>query len=295
MSDWPVGISTGSFYRTSFFDCIEDIRRGGFCMVEVCSSPSHLDYHDLEAVKAASRKLDELGMEPYSFHAPFAENIDITSYDAEQRNYSLHELLRAAEAAAALKTRYFVTHPGPEKSLEPPPAERMERMQNAAGVLDRVAQRCRELGIGLVLENMLAHLLFGNMRDMLWITGAINNVSVGACLDSGHAALSRDLYRIMYKLSGNLKLVHANDNMGENDDHLPPGKGCIDWHRLLAELNQIGFNGGFILELSGDSGKSVEETLDDGRRARSLLRSIGRILELSSPPSVSLADQPGLA
>jgi sugar phosphate isomerase/epimerase len=287
-----VGISTGSFYRTSFFDCIEHIRRGGFTMVEVCSSPSHLDYHDIDAVKAATHRLETLGMEPYSFHAPFAEGIDITSLDQAQRTYSLHELLQAAEAAAAMRARYFVTHPGPEKSLDPTPAERMARMHNAAEVLDAVAARCRHLGVGLVLENMLAHLLFGNMRDMLWITGAINSVSVGACLDTGHAALSRDLYRIMYKLSGNLKLVHANDNYEQNDDHVPPGRGRIDWGRLLAELNQTGFRGGFILELSGDTGDSPEETLHQARQSRRLLRDIGRGIELSSPPTVSLADQP---
>ncbi|MFW6253313.1 MAG: sugar phosphate isomerase/epimerase family protein [Chitinivibrionales bacterium] len=294
MSDWAVGISTGCFYHSTIFSSLESIRRGGFCMLEVCSSPRHLDYHDQGAVKKAARLIDELGMEAYSFHAPFAENIDITSMHDKQREYSKHELIKAADAAATLHARYFVTHPGPEKSIEAAPAERMHRMYNAAEVLDAVSEHCHRLGIGLILENMLPHLFFGNTRDMLWIMGAINHVNVGTCLDTGHATLSGDIYRVMYKLSGHLKLIHANDNNRHGDDHLPPGKGCIDWKRLLTELNQTGFQGGLILELSGDTNETPEQILNHARSARQLIRKLSRQIALSSPPTVSAGNQPPL-
>ena len=79
MSDWAVGLSTGCYYRTSIFDCLEPIRNAGFGLIEVCSYPAHLDYHNLEKAKAAAARIDELGIEPFSFHAPFADDIDITS------------------------------------------------------------------------------------------------------------------------------------------------------------------------------------------------------------------------
>lgn len=50
MSDWVVGLSTGCFYQTSIFECLESIRNAGFNLVEVCSYLKHLDYHDEEAV-----------------------------------------------------------------------------------------------------------------------------------------------------------------------------------------------------------------------------------------------------
>ena len=31
--DWPVGLSTGCFYRTSIFDCVELIQNAGFGMI----------------------------------------------------------------------------------------------------------------------------------------------------------------------------------------------------------------------------------------------------------------------
>ena len=286
MNDWPVGLSTGCFYQKSIFECLEPIRHSGFSMLEICSFPAHLDYHDGEAVRRAAKSLDELGLEAYSFHAPFADHIDITALNPDQRNLALREIMQAAEAAAILRVRYFVIHPGPEHSLHTPCEERFQRMENAASTLNKVAQRCVELGIGCVLENKLPHLLFGGTSDILWILGAMSAINVGTCLDTGHAYLSGDLYNVMHKLSGHLQMIHANDNGGQYDDHKPPGEGNIDWNRLLTELSQIEFHGGFILELSG--AKEPEVVLAEARRARRYLREISRRLALSSPPTVSV-------
>lgn len=285
MSDWPVGISTGCFYQTSIFDCLETIRGGGFCMLEICSFPAHLDYHDHNAVKRARERIEELGMEAYSFHAPFADDIDITATDDHERNHARDEIITAAEAAAVLEVRHFVIHPGPERAFHADPAERVERMNRAASLLNDISIRCQELGIGFVLENMLPHLFFGNARDMLWIMGAIDQVNVGTCLDTGHAFLSGDIQRVLYKLSGHLQMIHANDNRGERDDHLPPGFGHVDWERLLTELLATDFDGGMILELAGSDQRSAEDILMGARKGRSLLRKISRSLDLRTAPT----------
>lgn len=290
MNDWPVGLSTGCFYQKSIFDCLEPIRNSGFSMLEICSFPAHLDFHDLDAVRRAAKLIDELGLESYSFHAPFADHIDITALNADQRNLALQEILQAAHAAAVLQVRYFVIHPGPEHGNHLGCEERLQRMENAATTLDKIAQRCRELGIRCVLENKLPHLLFGGTSDILWILGAMKTVEIGTCLDTGHAYLSGDLYSVMHKLSGHLEMIHAHDNGGNYDDHRPPGDGNIDWNRLLTELSRIEFHGGFILELSGN--KEPEIVLAEARRARRYLREISRRLALSSPPTVTVANRP---
>src|SRR6516164_2840640 len=106
MSDWPVGLSTGCFYQRSILDCLDVISRGGFNIIEVCSFPAHLNYHDRDIVARAARRVEELGMEAYSFHAPFADHIDISSGDASLREQALTEIFRAAEAAALFQVRY---------------------------------------------------------------------------------------------------------------------------------------------------------------------------------------------
>ena len=118
MTNWPIGLSTGCFYHRNILECLPLIRESGFSMIEVCSSPEHLDFRDLKSVHRAADGIKHLGMEAYSFHAPFAPDIDIASYDAAQRAKSVAEICKAAEAAALLRVHYFVLHPGPEN---PPP------------------------------------------------------------------------------------------------------------------------------------------------------------------------------
>lgn len=248
MSDWPIGISTGAFYQRRIGGCLESIRDAGFTIVEICSYPAHLNYRDLAEVAAAAKRLRELQLEPYSFHAPFADDIDITSLDGAVRAASVIAVEAAAVAASELGVRNFVIHPGPERSPVPG-EERLARMERGAESLNYLAERCRQLGTALVMENMLPHLCFGQTRDMLWMLGAIDRIDVGLCLDTGHAFLSGDITRVAHKLSGHLWMVHANDNFGERDDHFPPGQGRIDWKALVGQLARVRFDGAIILEI----------------------------------------------
>jgi sugar phosphate isomerase/epimerase len=283
MSDWPVGLSTGCFSHDSIFDCLETIGRGGFNIIEICSFPAHLNFHDADTVAGAARRVEEFGMEAYSFHAPFADHIDISSPDWSLRKHALAEIVRAAEAAATFQVRYFVIHPGPERWDLKEQEERFERLKWAAETLNQVAERCKELGIGCVLENKLPHLLFAQTSDLLWILTTMDTMDVGVCLDTGHANLSGDIYSVMHKLGQHLRMVHAHDNHGGGDEHLAPGTGDIDWNRLLGELDRTGFRGGFVLELAtmGD----MQHLLAKARKSKRLLRDIGRRLALSRPPT----------
>lgn len=277
MSDWAVGLSTGCFWQTSIFESLEDIRNAGFGRVEICAARTHLDYHDLDQVRRAAQRIDELGLESYSLHAPFAESIDITSPDPHIRDGALRELIQAAEAAAILKVRHFVIHPGPERSAIPE-GERFIRMENAVGVLNRAFAHCRQLGVGLVLENMLPHLFAGKTRDLLWILGALDTTEAGICLDTGHAHLGENLTQVVHKLSGHLWMVHASDNRGQFDDHLPPGDGSIGWARLLTHLNVLRFSGTFIMEIASVGDKRT--VLEGARRGRKHLRDLSHRLRM---------------
>lgn len=278
MTSWPIGLSTGCFYHQDILNCLPLIRESGFSMIEVCSSPEHLDFRDLKSVHRAAEQIRELGMEAYSFHAPFAPNIDIASSDDVQRAESVAEIFKAAEAAAILQVHYFVLHPGPENPAAIPASEQLPRMQHVVESLNQVARRCKELSIMCVLENKLPHLLFGNTSDILWILDGINSAEVGACLDTGHAYLGGDIHNLVQKLSGHLRMIHAHDNGGGADNHLPPGDGKIDWNRFLRDLIEIRFRGAFILEMAGNADSAV--TMANARRGRTYLRTIARRLLL---------------
>jgi sugar phosphate isomerase/epimerase len=287
MTNWPIGLSTGCFYRTPLVDCLETIRGSGFSMIEVVFSPPHLDYRNPQAVQEAAARIDALGLEAYSFHAPFADDIDISSLESGCREHALAEILRAVEAAASLGVHYFVIHPGPENGDIPSREERMLRIENVCSILERVAARCSEVGIQCVLENKLPHLMFGQSADLLWILTCLKGNRVGACLDTGHAHLAGELYPLVHKMAPYLRLLHVHDNKGHGDDHLPPGDGRIDWTALLKELAAVNFTGAFILELAG--GGEPDVIMARARRARSYLRQRARRLALAPANSLNLS------
>jgi sugar phosphate isomerase/epimerase len=280
MTSWPIGLSTGCFYHRDILECLPLIRESGFSMIEVCSSPEHLNFRDLKRIEDAAARISDLGMEAYSFHAPFAPNIDIASCDDGQRSASVAEMFAAAEAAALLRVHYLVLHPGPENPATIPTQEQLPRMQHVIESLNQVARRCKDLGIVCVLENKLPHLLFGNTSDILWILDGIERAEVGACLDTGHAFLGGDLHVLVHKLAGHLRMIHAHDNAGANDNHLPPGDGRIDWGKFLRDLIDVRFRGALILELAGN--KDPSAVMTNARRGRSHLRGIARQLLLWS-------------
>jgi hypothetical protein len=71
--------------------------------------------------------------------------------------------------------------------------------------------------------------------------------------DRTDAQLSGDLSTVVHKLSGHLWMVHASDNRGQYDDHLPPGEGSIAWEAVIAQLQRAHFAGAMILEIAGNS------------------------------------------
>lgn len=271
MIEWPIALSTGCFYRRSIFDVLKPVRDAGFPRIEVCSFPAHLDYHDKAQVGRAAERMRALRIDPVSFHAPFADRIDITAFDERVRDESVAELIAACEAAALLGCGNVVLHPGPEREGRPPDADFIRHMHIAAESLNRVVARCGELGIRLLLENMLGHLMFGHVRDMMYLLGEIDGGDVGTCLDTGHAHLAREMDMVIRKLSGHLKMVHVNDNHGDRDSHLPPGDGGIDWPRVLGELRRCNFQGVLVLELSGGEHEAVETVLGRAVRAKNYL------------------------
>jgi sugar phosphate isomerase/epimerase len=276
MADWPIGLSTGCFYKSSLFDVLDLIRDHAVSVLEICSSRHHLDYHDFETVRRAAREISKRGLEAFSFHAPFGGQIDISAISDEHRQGSLQDVLVAVQAAAEIGARYFVLHPGPEESRRPPAEEYLQRLSRASDSLERVADQCREKGMLLALENMLPHLLFGPMPDLFWMLGAVKAPNVGICLDTGHAFLAQALYSEIEQFSAHLRMVHAADNHGHYDDHLPPGKDDIDWARVIAALAGINFTGPIILELSGESGDNPGARLREAVAARQYLRELCR-------------------
>jgi sugar phosphate isomerase/epimerase len=74
---------------------------------------------------------------------------------------------------------------------------------------------------------------------------------VGFNIDTGHAVLHGMTPADAIRLMGPLLLTtHLQDNLGKQDDHLPPGRGGIDWPGTLAALREVKYKGMLMVEIS---------------------------------------------
>jgi sugar phosphate isomerase/epimerase len=81
--------------------------------------------------------------------------------------------------------------------------------------------------------------------------GLANKKNVGVCMDAGHVNIGgtvkpSDAVRQAGKL---LWSLHLNDNKGDGDFHLPPGKGNMDWVAVAEALQDLSYRGVLNLEL----------------------------------------------
>ena len=81
----------------------------------------------------------------------------------------------------------------------------------------------------------------------------VDELDEGICWDTGHANISLQMQRrSLLKIGSRLKMVHINDNFAEDDIHLAPFLGRIDWQETMSALREIGYAGSLNLEVSCD-------------------------------------------
>ena len=93
----------------------------------------------------------------------------------------------------------------------------------------------------------------------------------GICLDFGHAHLMGDVGDAVETAAEHLITTHVHDNHGRDDEHLVPYLGSIDWDHALVTMQKIGYDGVYVMELTGEilpSDRQAVAILEEARRAR---------------------------
>ncbi|MBN2322131.1 MAG: sugar phosphate isomerase/epimerase [Spirochaetes bacterium] len=126
-----------------------------------------------------------------------------------------------------------------------------------------------EEGLNLLIEP--AHRFESNLiltiDDGLRMIDELGSDRFGILLDTGHCHLNgEDLESAVLKCRGVPLHIHIDDNNGDFDSHLIPGRGTIDFGSLQSALSEIGYDGYVSAELGGmyitDPVSACEETLE---------------------------------
>lgn len=248
---------------------IETFGALGFDYLELAMDPPEAHHDILRAQSAAIRQSLARHRMGLVCHLPtFISTADLTT---SLRQASRHELLTSIEVAVQLGARRAVLHPSYISGMGrnvPALSERYARES-----LDAAVNCAARVNIDLCLENLFLHLTpFGTMED--WDTIFAQYPRLGLTLDVGHAHIGPDgMARVLtyiHRFKSRLRHLHVSDNLGQRDDHLPIGKGRIDFPAVVAALRQIGYQKGITLEI-------FSEDRDDLVRSRDRLAALLRL------------------
>jgi sugar phosphate isomerase/epimerase len=215
-----IGISTWAYQDHSLAAALEKISHLSDCAEILCEARHSLfDSKNLDATESFDLK--------YTVHGLVAD-INIASVYPEIREASVRLHGRAIEASAAAGAELYVIHPGYVAWS----FYWRDALQALDKSLEELSVLQEELGIRLGIENMpKSDWLFFHKPDL-------DLHGMGLVLDVGHAKTCGTLNEFLEHPE--LAHVHLHDNSGQNDEHLPLGKGCIDFGPVLKAIAEKG-------------------------------------------------------
>lgn len=247
---WTLGIASGACMHRHIVDVLPAIRAAGVTGVEIGTPPAHFDPRQAVDRDRLAAALRQTGLTPVSIHAPFGPTTDLASAERQEREAGIAAVVAAIDALAHVGGRVVVVHPS---DLERHGRDVEAHLGACARSLAVLHDYCQDLGLVLAVESPLPHLIGGHPEEFRWLLQQLPT-STRVCLDTGHTTLGAHWHRFLEVCGRRLVHVHASDNHGHRDDHLPPGDGRIDWNDIRHGLQSVGFSGWIMLELSCGDG-----------------------------------------
>lgn len=259
--------SSAVYFNYSLQHAIRDLHELGYDGIEIWGGRPHMYRHDLdEQIDEIVALLQDFDMQvcnviPAQFRYPSVLCSDNESVRADSVEY----IKSAMDNAVRLGS--------PAVSLCP-----------GMGLFDRdtdfawkqlvksftqIGQYNRDLHLKLLIEP--AHRFETNLiltiEDCLRMLDELNCDDFGILLDTGHCHVNAEDFRKVIPLCKGRPLhIHLDDNNGQSDAHLIPGKGTVDFEALVEALDEIGYDGFVSAELGTayimDPTSACRETLD---------------------------------
>lgn len=225
---------------------IQEIGRMGFDYLELTMDPPKA--HHTTIRKTRQDVLDGLaryGMGVVCHLPTFVSTADLTE---SIREASIQETILSLQEASELTPLKAVLHPSFIQGLGTTMKE--QSRQYAMEALDRILKEADGMGFPVCVENLFPRshsLVEAEDFDGLFLRFP----SAKLTLDTGHAHIG-DQERIttfINRHSLRIGHIHASDNSGRDDEHLPIGVGSIDFPKIVKALKEIGYDDTITLEV----------------------------------------------
>jgi Sugar phosphate isomerases/epimerases len=229
-----LGIFIWFGYRLPVQERIHLIREVGFETVLHWWDDSFIDVDGLSKEEQADAIRNAgLGIENAHLQDKYINDLWMDSVDGQA---AFDKYLSDIDALAQSEIPVAVMHVTSGPTPPPLSAIGMKRMQ-------AIIERAQDVNVKIALENVR------NPHILKDIFDSMNSPALGFCYDSGHDYIwSQSPHEILKRYREKLFAVHLHDNKGLADDHLPAGKGIVNWETVLAEISKSSYKGSLTLE-----------------------------------------------
>ncbi len=278
------GVSTHLYHEERLQKShLAEIAAHGFNAVELFATRSHFDYHDQGAIRSLSEWLAESNLTLHSIHAPITDVFangriqrifSTATRDSDARKAAVSEISAALNIAKTIPFKFLVVHLGVPFALRPA-ADDNDR-DAAIRSVEEIHAMSEPRGVKVALEVMGNGL--STAPDLIeLLERSFEGADIGICMDVGHAHILGDAAEAIETSSEYLVTTHIHDNRRENDDHLVPFQGSINWGAAVMAFEKIGYDGVLMYEMRNAEGPAavLERAVGARRRLEDLMLSAG--------------------
>lgn len=192
------------------------------------------------------------GLDFVDAHAPFGPTVDLNCNDKSMRYEMIMRQKLAMNIVASLGVKTLTIHVGNSNN---PKVTEQENHDNIVDALEKLIPEAEKCGLTIAIENIYEEI---NCPDaLLKIKEKFPTDTLGFCYDAGHANINakgfcnRQGYiwtawphhpepifddHVLEKMLPHVVTCHLHDNDGDDDQHLAPGHGNVDWKHIMGLL-----------------------------------------------------------
>ena len=203
-----------------------------------------------------SKMVEKAGLKFKGCHGLWSGVKDLNCDDRQYRDISIANHKRAMGYAAEAGCKEYVVHIGALCCYYRPYDEQKMR-DYACDTLEKLIPEAEKVGIVIAVENSFEPT--NTTDEVLYYINKFPSPCVGVCYDAGHAnimtGIGKDMSRYgagmlrpwadkiefenhaLEKLAPHIVTCHLHDNDGYGDQHFIPGKGTVNWEKLIKDLS----------------------------------------------------------
>lgn len=112
-----------------------------------------------------------------------------------------------------------------------------------------IVELAAKQGVSLAFENLNEEDEMHTAEELCTFVDSLESEVVGICYDFGHAHMrGHDVKKDIETMGNRLIATHVADNHGQQDEHLLPFYGTIDWKKAVETLRKIKYSGDLTYE-----------------------------------------------